>query len=136
MITKFSLINKNSHPKLEYFTRQTQHHRLHRTLPHSTVPHRTSLHSTVLYHTYRIVPCHLPFRTVRYGTVPYNTIPYPTLLQKHLYLCPVTATAIALPAPSRPHLSCSDNLRDHACVFLVVELIFIRFRKGLCQQVL
>ena len=28
-----------NHPKLEYFTRQNQHHGLHRTLPHSTVAH-------------------------------------------------------------------------------------------------
>ena len=30
----------------------------------------------------------------------------------------------------------SENLSDHAYVFLVVELIFILFRKGLCQQIL
>ena len=30
----------------------------------------------------------------------------------------------------------SDNLSDHAFVLLVVELIYILFRKGLCQQVL
>ena len=30
----------------------------------------------------------------------------------------------------------TDNLTDHDCVFLFVELIFILFRQGLCQQVL
>ena len=30
----------------------------------------------------------------------------------------------------------SDNLSDYAFVLLVVERIFILFRKGLCQQVL
>ena len=28
-----------------------------------------------------------------------------------------------------------ENLSDHVYVFLVVELIFILFRKGLCQQI-
>ena len=30
----------------------------------------------------------------------------------------------------------SENLRDLDYIFLVIELIFILFRKGLCQQVL
>ena len=30
----------------------------------------------------------------------------------------------------------SDNFSDHALVFLVFELLFILFRKGLCQQVM
>ena len=75
--------------------------------------------------------------TVRYYAVGYGTVRCGAVRCGAMFRGPLCwVWRVKYSSFGRLFLLKSENLSDHAYVFLVVELIFILFRKGLCQQVL